>query len=109
MLTSSKEPINICDLGMMFMDSILLGFAQIVEGLPTAVLMDGGKVFFNAQQLVVFGDAIRTRMAPRFDLSGIGRDGQIGDRRVLRLAGTVRDDRLYSPFVLPSRSHRMFR
>src|SRR5690349_11008292 len=45
---------------------------------------------FDAQQLVVLGDAVRTRHGTRLDLAGRGRDRDVGDGRVLGLARAMR-------------------
>ena len=62
------------------------------ESAPARV--DGGvaELLLDAQQLVVLRDAVGARRRTGLDLAGAGRDGQVGDRRVLRLAGAVRDD-----------------
>lgn len=46
----------------------------------------------NAEQLVVFRDAVGARRRACFDLAGVGGDGDVGDRAVFRFAGAVRDD-----------------
>ena len=51
------------------------------------------QLFFDAQQLVIFGDAIGARGGAGLDLSGTGADGKVGDKGVFGLAGAVRDDR----------------
>src|SRR5580693_8933856 len=43
--------------------------------------------FLDAQQLVVLGHALAARGRPGLDLAAIGGDGEIGDRRVIGLAG----------------------
>ena len=47
----------------------------------------------DAQQLVVLRDAITARRRAGLDLTRVGRDDEVGDERVLALAGAVRDDR----------------
>jgi hypothetical protein len=51
------------------------------------------EILFEAQELIVFGDAIRARQRSGFDLSGIGRNREIGNERILSFAGAMRDDR----------------
>ena len=51
------------------------------------------ELLFDAQQLVVFADAIGAAGRAGLDLSGAGADGEVGDRRVFGFAGAVRDDR----------------
>src|SRR3546814_16787989 len=50
------------------------------------------ELFLDADQLVVFGEPVRAREAAGLDLSAIGRDREVGDRRILGLARTVRHD-----------------
>lgn len=47
------------------------------------------QLFFDTEQLVVFGNAIGARHGTRFDLAGIHGNRQIGDKAVFRLAGAV--------------------
>ena len=51
------------------------------------------ELFFDAQQLVVFADAVGPARRSGLDLAGGRADREIGDRRVLGFAGAVRDDR----------------
>src|SRR5262245_5186328 len=62
------------------------------ERAPAGVLRGRSELFLDAQELVVLRDAIRARGRAGLDLTGVHGDGEIGDRRVLRLAGPVRDD-----------------
>ena len=56
--------------------------------------MRGSPEFFlNAKQLVVFRRAITSARGTGLDLTCGCRDGEIGDRAVLGLTGSVRDDR----------------
>ena len=50
------------------------------------------ELLLDAQQLVVLGDAIGPRGRAGLQLAGVHRDGEVGDGRVLGLAGAVRDD-----------------
>ena len=52
----------------------------------------GAQFFLNAEELVVFGDAVGTRCGTRFDLARGGSDGEVGDKGVLGFAGAVRND-----------------
>ena len=52
----------------------------------------GAEFFFDAQQLVVFGEAVGAREGAGFDLSGVGADGEVGDEAVVGFAAAVRDD-----------------
>ena len=51
------------------------------------------QLFFDPQQLVVFGDAIGAGGGASLDLARTGGYRQIGNERVFRFAGAVRDDR----------------
>ena len=51
------------------------------------------ELILDPQQLVVLGRALATGRSAGLDLSGVGRDRDVGDGRVLGLAGTVRDHR----------------
>ena len=53
----------------------------------------GAEFFFDAEELVVFRDAVGTAHRAGLDLARVRRDGDVGDRRVFRFAGAVRDDR----------------
>src|SRR5438128_1389698 len=66
--------------------------ALFVPELP-AILGLFGKLFFNSQELVVFGDAIAAGGGAGFDLAAVGGDGEIGDGGVLGFAGAMREDR----------------
>ena len=47
------------------------------------------QLFFDTEQLVVFRHTVRTTQRPGLDLSAVGRNGNVGDRSVFRLTGTV--------------------
>src|SRR5216684_5214264 len=65
-----------------------------------AVEAGGGTEFlFDAEELVVFGDAVGAAAGAGFDLAGGGSDGEIGDKGVLGFAGTVRDDGVVAGFA----------
>src|SRR5512140_2041420 len=51
------------------------------------------EVFLDAQETVVLRDPLRAAEGARLDESGVRRDREVRDRRVLGLARTVRDDR----------------
>src|SRR5262249_44271228 len=59
------------------------------ESVPAGVLGPAPQLLLDPEQLVVLGDAVRARGCPGLDLADPGRDGQVRDRRVLRLAGAV--------------------
>src|SRR4051812_6663234 len=63
------------------------------ERATSGEVRDVAQLLFDAQQLVVLRDAIGARRRSRLDLSGVRRDREIGDGRVLGLAGAMRDDR----------------
>src|SRR5271170_7925379 len=47
----------------------------------------------DAKELVILGDAIRTRQAARLDLPCVRRHGKVGNERILGLARSMADDR----------------
>ena len=51
-------------------------------------------MFFDAKDLIVFGNAVGARSRAGFDLPGGGGHGEIGDERVLGFAGAMRNDRV---------------
>src|SRR5262245_5027331 len=51
------------------------------------------QLFLDAQQLVVFGDAVGAGSRPGLDLAGGGGHGEVGYEGVLGFARAVRDDR----------------
>src|SRR5271165_3783914 len=61
-----------------------------LDGRPPGVAGLIAELLLDPDQLVVLGQTIRPRDRAGFDLSAIGRNREIGDRRVLRLAGPVR-------------------
>src|SRR5207302_2518576 len=65
---------------------------QVVEGGAAGVAGGGAEVGLDAQQLVVLGHALAAGGGAGLDLAGVGRDDQVGYRRVLGLAAAVRDD-----------------
>src|ERR1700733_8004420 len=50
-----------------------------------------GEVLLDTQQLVVLGHPLAARRGAGLDLAGVGGDGQVGDERVVGLAGAVAD------------------
>jgi hypothetical protein len=50
------------------------------------------ELFFDAEELVVLGDAVGAGGGAGLDLAGAGGDGEVGDEGVFGLAGAVRDD-----------------
>src|SRR5438067_2019540 len=57
------------------------------EGVPPREDRRVTKLFLDAEQLVVLRDAVGTRGRARLDLPRVRRDREVGDGRVLRLAG----------------------
>ena len=51
------------------------------------------ELLLDADQLVVLGEPVGARQRAGLDLPAIGRDREIGDRRILGLAGAVRHHR----------------
>lgn len=50
------------------------------------------KLFFDAKELVVLCDTVRAAHRAGFDLSTVGRDGEIRDGAVLGFTRTVTED-----------------
>src|SRR5581483_6210774 len=67
--------------------------SDVIERAAAGVSYPRSELLFDTQQLVVLGNAIRTRRRPGLDLARGGGHGQIGDRGVFRLARAMRDDR----------------
>src|ERR1700682_1567630 len=67
--------------------------AQLVERLAPGITGDVTEIFLDAQELVVFRNAVRARQRTGLDLTGVGADRDVGDQAVLGLARTMRDDR----------------
>src|SRR5262249_56253478 len=65
---------------------------QACEGPPPGVHRLVTKLLLDPEQLVVLRDAVASRRRAGLDLAGAERDGEIGDRRVLGLAGSVGHD-----------------
>src|SRR5580704_15642744 len=70
-----------------------LGARSPREGSLAGVLRALAELEGDAKELIVLRHAVGPREAPCLDLPGVGRDGQVGDERVLGLAGPVADDR----------------
>src|SRR5215472_3689420 len=79
----------------------------VVQRLQTEEPRRAPQFLLNAQQLVVLRNPIRARRRPGLDLSRAGRHSQIGDERILRLTGAVRDHRGIS--VAPCQINRIER
>ena len=59
----------------------------------------GAEFFFDAEKLVVLGDAVGTAGGAGLDLAGGGGDGEVGDEGVFGFAGTVGDDGVVAGFA----------
>ena len=55
--------------------------------------------FLDAQELIVFCDAISARGRTRFNLASAGGNGEVGDKRVFSFAGAMRDNRVVAGFA----------
>src|SRR6266849_10702749 len=65
-----------------------------------AVEAGGGAEFlFDAEELVVFGDAIGAAGGASLDLAGGGGDGEVGDKGVLGFAGAMGNDGVVAGFA----------
>jgi hypothetical protein len=49
------------------------------------------KFFFNSQELIILGDPIAARERPGFDLAGVCRHRDVGDRGIFCFAGAMAD------------------
>ena len=58
----------------------------------TRITRGVAKFFFEAQELVVLRDAIWARKRTRLNLSGIRRDGEVGNESIFRFTRAMRDD-----------------
>src|SRR5579862_2826345 len=63
------------------------------ESAPARIRRASAQLLLDPEQLVVLGDAIGARRRAGLDLTGAERDGEVGDRRILGLAGAVRHHR----------------
>ena len=63
--------------------------AVLAEKHPSPGTRPGSELLLDAQKLVVLRDAVRPRRCSRLDLAGVHGHSQVGDRRVLGLAGPV--------------------
>ena len=66
--------------------------AFVVQGFQAQESCRWAQLFFDAQQLVVLGDAVGAGGGAGFDLAGAGGDGEVGDEGVFGFAGAVGDD-----------------
>src|SRR5579885_2606242 len=60
------------------------------ERVPARIDRLRPQLLLDAEELVVLRDAVGARRRAGLDLAGAERDGEVSDRRVLRLAGAVR-------------------
>src|SRR4029077_13340909 len=64
----------------------------VVQGFEAEINRSGAEFFFDAEELVVLGDAIGAAGGAGLDLANAGGDSKIGDEGVFTLAGTMRHD-----------------
>src|ERR1051325_2857427 len=64
----------------------------LVKGAAARITSGPAQVFFDAEELVVFGYAVGAREAAGLDLPGVCRHGEVCDERVFGLARAMRDD-----------------
>jgi hypothetical protein len=72
---------------------------RILKGLYAGKSAVGTENLFDTKQLVVFRDSVASTPGARLYLTGIHGDGEIGNRRVFGLAGSMGDDRRESIVV----------
>src|SRR5215469_6784392 len=63
--------------------STVPGTLKLAQRCPAVEPGCASQFFLDAQQLIVLGDAVGARSGTGLDLSGRGRNGQVGDERVL--------------------------
>ncbi len=73
----------------MVVESGILAFVPELGAVDGAV----AEFFFDAEELVVFGDAVAAGGGAGFDLAAVGGDGDVGDGGVFGFAGAVGEDR----------------
>src|SRR5579885_2849022 len=59
---------------------------------PAGIAADRPQLLLDADQLVVLGQPIRAGETARLDLAAVGRDREVRNRRILRLARAMRHD-----------------
>ena len=64
---------------------------RLPEGAFAGELGGFAELFFDAEELIVLGDAVGAAGRAGLDLTRAGRYRQIGDEGILRFAGTMRD------------------
>jgi hypothetical protein len=62
-----------------------LGPAESGKGTPTCVHRRSSEFFLDAEKLIVFRHSITSGRSTGLDLSTIGRNGEISNRRILSL------------------------
>ena len=72
-----------------FVGGMRTGAVGCASSEPAAVDRAGPELFLDAEELVVFRDAVGAAGGARLDLAGVGGDGDVGDRHVLGLARAV--------------------
>src|SRR5262245_18081289 len=66
--------------------------ARAGERGPAVIVRVAAELFVDPQELVVLRRPVAPGRGAGLDLADVGRDGEVGDRRVLGLAGAVRHD-----------------
>src|SRR5712664_350922 len=66
--------------------------SSLIQGSLSIEAGGGAQFFFDAEELVVLGDAVGAAGRTGLDLAGGGGHGEIGDESVFGFAGAVRDD-----------------
>ena len=71
---------------------VCLSLFQIIKSASAWIACHFAEIFLDSQQLVVFGDPVRTGHGTGLDLQGIGTDGNVGNGRIFGFTGTVGND-----------------
>lgn len=67
-------------------------FLEVVEGFDAWVFGGIAKLFFDAEELVVFGNTIGSGHGTSLDLAGVESNDEVSDGGIFGFTGTVGDD-----------------
>src|SRR5712692_3219375 len=75
------------------------GLTSVSQRRSAVEACGGAEFFFDAKELIVFGNAVGAAGGAGLDLPGGSGDGEIGDEGVLGFAGAVRNDGVVAGFA----------